>query len=416
MNVLRIAFRNLGRSPARTALSIVSVAVSVMMVLLLKGSVDGIIGTMEESTIRLSSGHVRIIDREYQARERLLSLQYPVDGWSGEGVEEMLGDLQGLEGVAMVAPRLRFGGMVSYEDDLRSVMVVGGDPDVEKDLLRTDRYLAEGRFVQAGEREAVLGRRLLNRLDLEVGDRFTLVYSSSLGALKGYTFTIVGAFESGLTFLDDGTLFVPLDVAQQAVDLRGAVTELLVMANGLGDAPRVVDRINEGLTAHNADDRYLAIPWYEHNEIIEYLQYGRWIYDGIYVGLLILASFVVINTFVMIVNERRREIGMLSALGLRPREIRTLFLVEGALCGGVGSFVGTIVGAGLVWFMSTTGIPLPGAEAMGAELMYPTTLYPMFSLDVVIYAFVGGIAVTVAAVNIPARRAATLSPTEALRS
>ncbi len=406
--------RNLGRSRARTALSIFSVAASVMMVLLLKGAIDGILTTMEESAIRLSAGHIRVIDQEYESRERLLSLQYPVDGWNGEGVALMAQDLAAIPGVDLVAPRLRFGGMISHGDDLRSVLVVGGDPDIERELLRADRYLGEGRFVRSGEREAVLGRRLLGRLGLGVGDRFTLVFSTSLGALRGYTLTIVGAFESGMPFLDDGTVIVPLDVAQGAVDFGDAATELLVMASRLLDVPRLAQQIED--MAREQGGRYTSIPWYKHNEIIEYLQVGRRIYDAIYIGLLVLASFVVVNTFVMIVNERRREIGMLSALGLRSGEIRTLFLLEGGVCGLAGSLVGSLVGASLVLVLSRVGIPLPGADAMGAELMYPTTLYPIFSAGVVAYAFVGGILVTVAAVALPARQAARMSPTEALRA
>lgn len=109
--------RNLGRSRARTALSIFSVAASVMMVLLLKGAIDGILTTMEESAIRLSAGHIRVIDQEYESRERLLSLQYPVDGWNGEGVARMAQDLAAIPGVDLVAPRLRFGGMISHGDE-----------------------------------------------------------------------------------------------------------------------------------------------------------------------------------------------------------------------------------------------------------------------------------------------------------
>ena len=315
---------------------------------------------MEESTIRLSSGHVRIVDREYKARERLLSLQYPVDGLNGEGLSSLTSELEGIPGVDSVVPRLRFGGMISHGDDLRSVMVVAANPPSSRNCSEQTATSAKGDLSAPGEREAVLGRRLLNRLQLGVGDRFTLVFSTSLGALRGYTFTVVGAFESGLPFLDDGTLFVPLDVAQRAVDFGDAATEVLVMASRLKDVPQVRQQVD--LLLADGGGLYTSIPWYEHNEIIEYLQVGRRLYDAIYIGLLVLASFVVVNTFVMIVNERRREIGMMMALGLRPGEIRNLFLIEGGLCGLLGSLGGAVVGAAVVWLLSRVGIPLPGAD------------------------------------------------------
>lgn len=415
MNLLRIALRNLGRSPARTALSILAVAASVTVVLSMKGLIDGILDTMEESTVRFLSGHVRVIDREYEARERLLSLQYPVDGFAGEGYTALVDSVAALDGVTVVAPRIRFGGMISRDDELQGVMVVAGEPELERSLLRVERHLAEGRFVQAGAREAVLGRRLLNRLGLSVGDRFTMVFSTSFGALRGYTFTVVGAFESSLSYLNDGTVFIPLDVAQAALDMDGAVTEVLVFAASPGDTPSIHEAVTDLLAGRGADQRYRAVPWFEHSEFMQFLHVGRRIYDVIYIGLLFLASVVVINTFVMIVNERRQEIGMLGALGLRPAQIRTLFLLEGGLCGLFGSLAGAVFGALLVAGLSRTGIAMPGIELLDAELMYPAVLYPVFDAEVVLYAFIGGIVVTLIAVFFPASHAARLRPTEALR-
>lgn len=420
MELLRIAFRNLGRSRPRTALSVGAIAAAVLAVLVLKGTIDGVLETMEDGTIRFSAGHVRIIDRDYEARERLLSLQYPVDGYEPEyteaGYGPMLDDFRSLDDVALVAPRVRFGAMVSHGDNLRSVVVVGGDPQTEAELTRVDRYLAEGRYVTPGAREAAIGRRLLHRLGLDVGDRFTLVFSTSLGALRGYTFTVVGAFESGLAYLDDGYVFIPIDVAQDVLDLGLAATEVLLFADDSSGTSALHARVEELLEERDTHERYRVIPWYAHNEMMEALQLGRRVYDFIYLAMLLLASFVVINTFVMIVNERRREIGMLSALGLRPGRIRTLFLLEGAICGILGSLLGTIAGAAVVWTLSQVGIPMPGAEAMSADIMFPATLYPVFNPGVLVYAFVGGLLITVSAVYVPARQAARLKPTEALRS
>lgn len=420
INLLRVAFRNLGRSRSRTMLSLGAIAAGVLVVLVLKGTVDGILTTIEDGTIRLNAGHVRLIDRDYETRERLLSLQYPVDGYetggSPGGYQPILADLGALEGVEHVAPRIRFGAMVSHGDDLRSVVVVAGEPEVETELMRADRHIAEGRYVAAGAREAAMGRRLLQRLGMEVGDRFTLVFSTAWGALRGYTFTVVGALESGLVYLDDGHVFIPIDVAQGALEMGLAATEVLIFATDASQAPALQQRVDHLLETEGAGQRYMTIPWYAHNELIGYLQMARSIYNGIYIAVLLLASFVVVNTFVMIVNERRREIGMLSALGLRPGEIRTLFLMEGSLCGLLGSLVGTIAGAALVWTLAQVGIELPGAESMGAEIMYPTTLYPVFDAGVIVYAFLGGLVVTMAAVYLPARQAARLRPTEALRS
>ena len=170
------------------------------------------------------------------------------------------------------------------------------------------------------------------------------------------------------------------------------------------------------LKARGADARYIAKPWYEHSEMIRTFQVGKTAYNFVYFFILFLASFVVINTMLMIVNERRREIGMLGALGLRPGQIRRLFLLEGGVMGVMGSAIGASMGAMALKALARVGIPIPGMSALDKVFMMPSKFYPRFSSDVIAFAFVAGIAVTLAAVSWPSAQAARIEPTEALRT
>lgn len=415
MNLVRIAFRNLGRKRARTALSLLAIAVGVFVVILAKATVEGSLETLMNNSIKLSSGHIRIIAREYQVKERLLSLNYPVDGFHGEGYESIVKELEQIKRVENVVPRLRFGAMVSKEEELEGLMGMGVDPVAEEKLVHFSRYIAAGRFIQPGKREAVMGYKLLDRLGLEVGGKFTLVFNTALGAFKGYTFTVVGSIESGIQYLDDGFVLVPLDVAQRMLNMGPAVTEILVMARNKNQVPGLLEEIRGLLEVNGAGDRYLAIPWYQHSGMIEYMRGAESAYNIVYFFILFLASFVVINTMVMIVNERRREIGMLSALGLQPRQILLLFMYEGGITGVFGSAIGVVFGSLLVKLLSTVGIQIPGVETVDKQIMITPKLYPEFSLEVVAFSFVAGILVTLVAVYWPSRQAARMEPTEALR-
>ncbi len=414
LRLMSIALRNLGRARARTALSLASVAAGVLVVVLAKGTIDGSLGMVVDNSIAFSLGHIRIIDGEYLLKQRLLSLNYPVDGFAGEGYESMAQALAGIDRVENVVPRLRFGAMISRGADTEGVLAMGVDPGPEEKLVRYSRYLDEGRFVETGERGAVIGRRTLDKLGLDVGDRFTLVFTTSLGALKGYTLTVVGSLASGLPYLDEGLVFVPLDVAQAMLDMGPAVTELLVMARDEASVPRVLREVEQLLAARDPSGRYVAKPWYEQSELVSSLQMVGTAYNVVYFFVLALASFVVVNTMLMIVNERRREIGMMGALGLRPGEIRRLFLYEGGFMGLGGSALGSVLGAVALGALSRVGIALPDA-GVGKEFFIPMRLYPEFSLRVLGFAFLAGIAVTLIATALPARNAAAMEPTEALR-
>lgn len=403
MNLFRIALRNLGRTKSRTILSLISIAVGVFVVLLSKGTIDGILEQMIDSTVRFSSGHVRVIDQEYAPRERLLSLHYTVDA-------TVVDELQEIEGLATVSPRIRFGGLVSRDEKTEGVMVTAIDHEREEPLSQMSRFL-QGRWMETGAREAVLGSRLLQRLGLEVGERFTLVFTSAFGSLRGFTFEIVGELNSGYSHLDDRNIFVDVNLAQSMLEMEGEVTEVLLYANNEKDVSGIFAQVNDVLSGSGLE----AVHWQEHSEMIEYLQLAKGIYVVFYLIVLLLASFVVINTMVMIVNERVREIGMLAALGLNRGQILRLFLYEGSILGAVGSIVGAIFGSLALWAMSVFGLELMDPTSFDAEFFMTPKMYPVFNLSVVGFVVVLGILVTTLAVLMPSRQAARLEPTRALR-
>jgi putative ABC transport system permease protein len=118
----------------------------------------------------------------------------------------------------------------------------------------------------------------------------------------------------------------------------------------------------------------------------------------------------------MIVNERTREIGMMSALGLKAREILYLFAMEGMIIGALGSALGVIIGGIITKIFSVVGINFRAAmEGMSSNLMFEPVFYTVFSLENLIFAFILGVLVVSISCLIPARMAARLEPNEALR-
>lgn len=416
MNLLQMAFRNLGRKRSRTALSIIAVTIGVFVVVMTKSFIDGMLADILGNTIKLTSGHVRVIDREYEVKERLMSLNYPVDGFAGEGYQSMVEAIAGLDKVEYAVPRLRFAAMVAGNDDVQGVMAMGVDPAAEERLVHLSRYLSAGRLLKADEREVVMGYRMLEKLGLKVGDKFTLVFNTTLGSMRGYTFTVVGSLQSGLAYLDDGLVYLPLSMAQEMLDMGPAVTEVVVMGKNDNQAAAIQKSVQELLESKGAQDRYDAIPWYRSSGLVETMLVAKMAYNLIYALVLFLASFVVINTTIMVVNERRREIGMLSAMGLRPGEIVRLFLYEGGITSVIGSVVGVTLGSLMVFVLSKTGVLIEGGDAMDARIFLTPRLYPVFSLNVILFSLIAGILVTVVSIYGPARKAGKMEPTQALRA
>ncbi|AZR72177.1 ABC transporter permease [Anoxybacter fermentans] len=412
-----LAVKNLSRNKLRSSISIAAIAISVCMVVMIRGFMLGILDSMVTLHIQYNSGHIKIVDQDYQKKERLLSLNHPVDGFSGEGVQKMADKLKEIPGIERVIQRLKFGAAASYEDKLIGMMGWGVKPADELAFTDIENQLVEGRMVKEGYKEVVLGTDLLKKLNLKVGDKITLFYTTAFGSFKGTTFEIVGRIESGLKLLDEIVFYIPLDQAQRILNMPDQVTELLLVTQDYRKVDSILPQVKELFAAEDPEGRYLVIPWDKSNDIIAGLKIAEKIYNIIYVLLIVLASFVVINTMIMIVKERTQEIGMMSALGLMKRDILFMFIMEGTVMGILGSLIGVIFGGVGVKILSIVGIDYTEAlSGMEAEVLLKPILYPVFTIENLIFSFVLGVTVTAVTCIIPARKAAQLEPNEALRA
>ena len=418
--LVKMAWRNLGRHRGRTMLSLLAIVMGVFVVVIAKGVIDGMVGSWLTYSINLDSGHVRIVQPEYRLKERVLSLSYPV-GNDETPADEIIDKIRSLPGVRVAAGRIRFGMMLTAQETQEAVVGIGVDFAQEERAIRLSQFVRghsatgdasddAGRLPEPGTRQILLGRDLMAKLGVEVGDRVNALFSTSFGSLRIATFRVSGKMASGLRMLDESTAYIPLDVAMRLLDMDGSVTEIVVFGKSAGLASKLQAQIGRAL-------RGLAVvPWNEHNELIGFLSKAEAIYTVIYVFLVILASFVVFNTQLMVVSERTHEIGMLSALGLSPESVRRLFTIEGAILAVTGSAGGVLLGGVFNLWFGRVGIDLTGiTQAMSSEILLTPRLYPVANYRVLLYSFVLGVAVTMTAVYIPARAAGALEPTEALR-
>jgi putative ABC transport system permease protein len=412
-----LAKKNLSRSKIRTSISIAAIAFAIFAVVFARGLISGVLESFFENHIHYKAGHIRVIDEEYRLKERLMSLNYTLDGFNGEGYSEMSEKIRSVKGVEQVVPRLKFGAMVSLEDELVGMMGWGVDPAEEIKFMGIDKNITEGRMVQEGNKEIVMGAGLLKKIGREVGEKVTILYSTPFGSFKGSTFQIVGKYQSDIQAMNDKLFFLPLGQAQRILEMPGEVTELLLITSDHDKAASVLPGLNELFAREDESGKYLMQLWNKDYELIELFDFAVKMYNSIYVFIIILACFVLVNTLIMIVNERTREIGMMSALGLRSREILYLFTIEGAIIGILGSALGAVMGGIITRVFSVVGIDYSAAfEGVDSTVWLMSPIYyTVFSLENLVFCFTLGVVIVTIACIIPARKAAKLEPTEALR-
>ena len=414
--LLGIAWKNLSRSKLRTLISIVAIAVAVIAVNFGQSFINGMVNNVFSTQIKYNTGHVRIINEEYELQERLLSLDYPVNGFDGQGIQAMQEKLNTIEGVEQVIPRLKFGAIATEKEELIRMMGWGIVPEEEITYTNIDEKITEGRMVESGKREIVVGANLLEDLDHQVGEKITLVYNTSFGSFKGSTFKIVGKVDTSIEFLSDNVFYLPIDQAQEILDLPDQATEILLATPNFREIDNYFPKIKQTVQQADTLGQYLAIPWNKGSVLISLLEIALFFYNFFYIFIIFLASFVLINTMYMIIKERTREIGMMTALGLRHRDILYLFLIEGSIIGVVGSLLGAIIGGFSIKWLSQIGIDFSeGLSGFSGDMMMEPIIYPSYSFNYIIISFLMGAIVVAITCIIPARRASQLEPTEALR-
>ncbi|ADL11923.1 ABC transporter permease [Acetohalobium arabaticum] len=414
-----LASKNLFRNKLRTSISILAIALSVALVVFVKGLVVGMIDNMFSLHIQYEAGHAKIINQEYQQKERLLSLNYPVDGFNGAGITNMEQKLTEIEGVKRVIPRIKFGASViqDQEDNLVRLMGWGVQPKKELEFTNIGEKLTAGRMIKPGRKEVILGKDLLQKLDLDVGEKVTFLYQTSFGSFKGSTFKIVGQIASSLKLLDEKVFYLSLDQTQRILEMSDMATELLLETNNYRKIDQILPKVNELFEQEGAEE-YQLISWNRGYDMINMLQIAQRIYNFIYIFLVILAGIVVVNTMIMIVKERTKEIGMMTALGLKQREILIMFIMEGTVMGIVGSLVGVVIGGAITKITAVTEIIDYSAAMSGVSenILINPVVRPVVSGETLLYSFILGVVITALTCIIPARRAAKLEPADALRS
>ena len=168
--------------------------------------------------------------------------------------------------------------------------------------------------------------------------------------------------------------------------------------------PEVLPRV-KALLAEEGEDRFLALGYRETSDLIPLMDLSAAIYNFIYIFLVLLSCVIVVNTMIMIVKERTKEIGMMAALGLEKKDILQLFITEGAIMGALGSLGGAVAGHLINNYLAGVGFDYGEAlSGISSEVIFNTMIYPVSSIRNSIFAFILGVIIVTAACLIPARR------------
>ena len=413
MRLSQMALRNLGRNKRRTFLAALSVGIAMLIVMFLDGFIGGFVGNMVGNYTKNDVGDVNVATASYRERERFMPVaEYIRDSGA---VAETIRSLPALKGrVATVAERIRFGVILSSGSLSKAALCVAGDPETERSLLMLDRSIRAGGSYLSAAGDAIIGAGLAKDLGLAVGDTLKVVTEKADYGLGFKRFRVSGIFATNVNSLDGNLFQVSLADARELLGMEGGATQVLVMLKDNRDAGKAAALVSAAL-AGTGRQELSTIPWTRSGAFADMLQLLSKMYGWIYAIIAFLGAFVIANVMMMVVLERKTEIGMLKAMGMPRRDILVLFLLEGSMLGVAGSAGGVVLGLVLCGIFSIVGMDFSSAMASFSwpmdNVVY-TTVNPVNAFLL----FLLGIAVAAIISYLPSRRAASMDPIEAIRS
>jgi ABC-type lipoprotein release transport system permease subunit len=246
-------------------------------------------------------------------------------------------------------------------------------------------------------------------MGLKVGDQFSLSANTSNGGVDEQMFTIRGIYSTQTNRFDSATIFLPLEKAQAMTQTENHASTIFVL---LDDKERTED-VAAALQAPN----YSVLTWTKMNDLIiqtENLANGFMVL--FYLIVLGITASVVVNTLVMAVFERTREIGILAAIGMKGRRIMAMFLAESSLLAVGGILMGLILGILVTSFLSKNGFYIGNMAVGGGGFLIGDTIYTKLTLDDAVNLTLLAFIITLLAGLYPAVLAARMEPVEALRA
>jgi ABC-type lipoprotein release transport system permease subunit len=401
--ILRLALRGLLRNPRRTLVVGSAVAVGIAGCSLAIALNSGMAAQMIETAIATELGHLQIHAQGFEQEPQLGVLL--ADG--GAGAARAVEDAPGVRAFAL---RVRGQGLVHSPRSSVGVRVVAVQPDAEARVSAYARSLREGEWLTSARGRAVLGASLARRLHVEPGDKIVLSVQDLAGDLTAQAFRVGGLFRTASRPIDDSTVLVRLDEGQELFGVGGGVSEIVV----LSDEPGTVDALSRALGSALAPGAEVR-SWKELQpllvHLVQMMDRVAWV---IYASVFIAMAFGIANVLLMSIYERTREIGVMMAVGMKPRRIVLSVVAESMLVTGLGLAAGLAAGLSWIWLLQDgidLGFYADGLEALGVGAVIRPVIR---ANDLAAPVVMAAIAALLASAW-PASRAARLRPGEALR-
>lgn len=415
------AIKNLGRYKKRTLITASAIAFGLMLFIFIDGMLYGVDVDSQRNFVELETGAILVVDDNYLEEKDFLPLDYTI--------AEPSKVIEKLKNAGYTAtPRIPFSvDMVFNENPFPTYstkrgIVTGVDPATVQDVFLYNGKLTEGRFMEAGKYEVVIGSWLADDIGAKVGYDFTLscdakpVITGGRGTQQAIEVTIVGIIKTDNPKINKTGIFMPIDVVQKALRMSDETIELNIALPFYEDLDYHAAQLEKILDSENSS--LDVVSWKEWAaDFVAINAAKRQGTSAILFLVFLIAAVGISNTILMALYERRKEIGMMRAIGFQDRDIFWSFLFEAGGIGILGSIAGIIMGALINIYMVNWGIDF-GFIIKDMDIGYRIAgvMRSMWNPSALVAAGLSGFCMAVVIAFFPTRKALSLTITECIRT
>jgi len=402
---LRLAWRNIWRHRRRTVIIVLAMSLTLALMMFYDGLINGFTDAIYGNAVKVLGGNIQIHAVGYRDQANSTPLLPLVDPQAAIKAAEAnpltLGAVQ----------RINTGGLVTNHEGAFAVGITGVEPETELNLNIIGQFVKAGRNLSSTDADNILiGKGLADAMNVQVGDRITLVGRSQHEQMRQRTMTVVGIFDLGMADIEKQTVYISLGEAQSLYDLNGQSTDVAVFLKRIGQENAVIDSMQSKLTGVEIESFQANYP-----DLASAINTKGGVMNIFSVVIIGIAGVGILNLLLMAIYERTREIGMLGAMGLKPAQISLLFILEGIMIGLVGVAAGIILGLALNGLLMKVGLDFGSLSSVTSYMaLIKGKVYPTWGTEkLLMRASVVAIISALAAV-IPAIEAGRREPAEAL--
>jgi len=402
---LRLAWRNVWRHKRRTVIIMAAMGLSLALMIFYDGLIDGFNQAIYGNAIRVLGGNIQIHAAGYRAKFENNPLLPLADD------SAVINAALTQPNVISATRRIQTGGLATSREGAFAIGIIGIEPEAEAPISLIAQHISAGRWLNGADQDAVLiGRGLAEQMNVSVGDRITIVGGDAHKQNRQRSMTVIGIYDVGLPSIEKSSVYISLTEAQTLYGLDGQSVEIQINLKKLGQEDQTIRALAPLLPGYEVES------WKENYPELESAINSKGAVMNVFgVIIIAIAGIGILNLLLMAIYERTKEIGLLGAMGLKPRQIAALFILEGMFLGAAGALAGAALGVLLNLTLGQIGLDYSSyADVAEYMALINGKVYPSLGVNHLLNRMATVVIISTLAAWIPAREAARREPAEAL--